>query len=61
MGDQTWARPLQRLIVEKVDVTPIRSALLTDGAAALDRLAEFFGRWEAAQAGTARSRSESRP
>src|SRR5207247_8090700 len=35
MGDQTWSRPLQKLIVGKVDITAIRPALLVGGAAAL--------------------------
>jgi NAD(P)H-nitrite reductase large subunit len=44
MGDQTWSRPLQRLIVAQVDITPIRDALLSEHA--LPRLAEFYAQWE---------------
>jgi NAD(P)H-nitrite reductase large subunit len=46
MGDQTWSRPLQRLIVAQADITPIRDALLKDGGAALGRLAAFYQQWE---------------
>ncbi len=44
MGDQTWSRPLQRLIVEKVDISPVCAALMqpTDGLAAL---AAFYHHW----------------
>jgi NAD(P)H-nitrite reductase large subunit len=44
MGDQTWSRPLQKLIVGKADVTPIRDELR--GANALAHLAGFYRRWE---------------
>jgi NADPH-dependent 2,4-dienoyl-CoA reductase/sulfur reductase-like enzyme len=47
MGDQTWSRPMERLITEKVEITPIRPALLDGGAEALTRLAEFYRQWEA--------------
>jgi NAD(P)H-nitrite reductase large subunit len=46
MGDQTWSRPLQRLIVARADVTPIRPALTAGGPASLARLAEFYQQWE---------------
>jgi NAD(P)H-nitrite reductase large subunit len=46
MGDQTWSRPLQRLIVGEADITPIRSALVGDSAAALRHLANFYQQWE---------------
>ncbi|MFN4258826.1 MAG: NAD(P)/FAD-dependent oxidoreductase [Gemmataceae bacterium] len=49
MGDQTWARPLQRLVAGHADITPIRSALHEDRAAALTRLADFYHRWEQAR------------
>src|SRR5258708_16492116 len=42
MGDQTWSRPLQQLIVGQVDITPIRPALLAGGAASLTQLAQFY-------------------
>ncbi len=46
MGEQSWSRPLQRLIAAEVDVTPIRPALLGEGAGALTRLANFYRQWE---------------
>jgi NADPH-dependent 2,4-dienoyl-CoA reductase/sulfur reductase-like enzyme len=46
MGDQTWSRPLQRLIVARADITPIRSAMLGDPATALMHLAQFYQQWE---------------
>lgn len=49
MGDQKWARPLQRLIAAQADITPIRPALVKDGAAALGKLAEFFEIWQRTQ------------
>jgi NAD(P)H-nitrite reductase large subunit len=41
MGDQTWSRPLQRLITRQVDITPIRPALLSDKRMALAHLQRF--------------------
>jgi NAD(P)H-nitrite reductase large subunit len=52
MGDQTWARALQRLIVNQVDVSAIRPALLSQGKAALPLLAEFCLQWERRPAGS---------
>ena len=49
MGDQTWSQPLQRLISEQVDVTPIREALSKGSASALTRLAQFYQQWEQRQ------------
>jgi NAD(P)H-nitrite reductase large subunit len=46
MGDQTWSRPLQRLILARADITPIRAALAHDRDTALARLASFYERWE---------------
>jgi NAD(P)H-nitrite reductase large subunit len=46
MGDQTWSRPLQRLIVAHADITPIRPALLSDPTSALAHLAAFYQQWE---------------
>ncbi|MBM3995331.1 MAG: NAD(P)/FAD-dependent oxidoreductase [Planctomycetes bacterium] len=46
MGDQTWSRPLQQLIIGKVDITPIRPALIAGGAEALTQLAKFYREWE---------------
>jgi hypothetical protein len=53
MGDQTWSRQLQRLIVGQADITPIRPALLSGGTAALGQVADFCQQWE--QAGAPRS------
>jgi len=46
MGDQTWSRPLQKLIVEQVDISPVRAALVGGGGDALDQLANYYHRWE---------------
>jgi NAD(P)H-nitrite reductase large subunit len=47
MGDQTWSRPLQRLVTAGADITPIRSQLLGDAPAALAHLAKFYEQWQA--------------
>jgi NADPH-dependent 2,4-dienoyl-CoA reductase/sulfur reductase-like enzyme len=52
MGDQTWSRPLQRLIGAKVDISPIRSALMSDAGEGLKRLAVLYQEW---QEGTGKS------
>lgn len=59
MGDQTWSRPLQRLVTAQADITPIRPALLTGGTAALSQLAGFYQHWErtATQRGPAATES----
>jgi NAD(P)H-nitrite reductase large subunit len=46
MGDQTWSRPLQRLIARQADITGIRSALAHNRPEALQRLAEFYHHWD---------------
>lgn len=46
MGDQTWSRPLQRLVMARADITPIRKVLAKGGESALTRLAEFYQQWE---------------
>jgi NAD(P)H-nitrite reductase large subunit len=46
MGDQTWSRPLQKLIAGRIDISPVRSTLVEDGAEALTQLARFYRRWE---------------
>jgi NAD(P)H-nitrite reductase large subunit len=48
MGDQTWSRPLQRLVAARADIRAIRPTLLGDPAVALSRLAEFYEQWQAA-------------
>jgi hypothetical protein len=50
MGEQSWARPLQRLILAQADIAPIRPALAAGGPAALTALANFYRDWERAQA-----------
>ncbi len=49
MGEQTWTRPLQRLIVAGADISPIRSALLAGGAETLAQLHGFYQQWERTQ------------
>jgi NAD(P)H-nitrite reductase large subunit len=46
MGDQTWSRPLQRLVGSRVDITPIRPQLLSDAPTALAHLANFYQQWQ---------------
>jgi NAD(P)H-nitrite reductase large subunit len=46
MGDQTWSRPLQRLIIGQADITPIRAVLIRNNPQALAFLADFYQRWE---------------
>jgi NAD(P)H-nitrite reductase large subunit len=46
MGEQTWSRPLQRLIAGAVDVTPVRAGLARGGAEGLGHLARFYQQWE---------------
>ena len=44
MGDQTWSRPLQKLVVGKADIAPVRDALRGENAMA--HLAGFYRQWE---------------
>ena len=46
MGDQTWVKPLKRLISAEVDITPIRAALLGESNAGLKHLSEFYQQWK---------------
>jgi NAD(P)H-nitrite reductase large subunit len=46
MGDQTWSRPLEQLIRQRVDITEIRPVLVADRPDRLDRLAIFYDRWK---------------
>jgi NADPH-dependent 2,4-dienoyl-CoA reductase/sulfur reductase-like enzyme len=46
MGDQTWSRPLQRLIAAQADISPIRDALIQGGKDALGKLAEYYQQWQ---------------
>jgi NAD(P)H-nitrite reductase large subunit len=45
MGDQTWSRPLQRLIAAQADISTIRQHLVQDGVNALEHLGAFYRRW----------------
>jgi NADPH-dependent 2,4-dienoyl-CoA reductase/sulfur reductase-like enzyme len=49
MGDQTWSRPLQRLIVAGADITPIRRSLHGMATTALEKLSDFCRQWQATQ------------
>ncbi len=49
MGDQSWSRPLERLVAAQADITPIRPALLADPATGLSRLAVYYQKWERTQ------------
>jgi hypothetical protein len=40
---------LQRLIVAEADISPIRSALVSDVPLSLQQLADFYHRWERGQ------------
>jgi NAD(P)H-nitrite reductase large subunit len=42
MGDQTLSRPLEKMISERVDITPIREKLLMPSAKIGDVIAEFW-------------------
>ncbi len=46
IGDQTWARPLHRLIGAEADISPIRDQLMSEPTAALTQLANFYQQWE---------------
>jgi NAD(P)H-nitrite reductase large subunit len=50
MGDQTMSRPLQYLVSEKADITPIRGQLLQPGVPLADILADFWALWKARHA-----------
>ncbi len=46
MGDQTLSRVIHQMIVEKMDITPIRERLLRSGSTLIDTIADF---WECRQ------------
>ncbi len=50
LGDQTLSRPLQALIRQRVDITPIRPRLLAEPAGAPAVLLDFWKEWSAARA-----------
>lgn len=50
MGDQTLSRPLRRLIAARADITPIREALLADGAPIVALIRDYVAEWERSHA-----------
>lgn len=51
LGDQTWSKPLQRLIVAQADISAVRPALLKDARESLQLLSDFYQAWEVTQRG----------
>ncbi len=47
MGDQKLSMPLERIVSEKVDISPIREQLLAPDAKVGDLIAEFWTSWNA--------------
>jgi NAD(P)H-nitrite reductase large subunit len=45
MGDQKLSLPLERMISERVDISPIRERLLESNAKIGDVMAEFWTSW----------------
>lgn len=45
MGDQTWSRPLQQMVLSKADIASIRPILQQGGPESLRRLAQFYEQW----------------
>lgn len=45
MGDQTLSMPLQKMIADKADISPIRERLLARDAKIADVVAEFWKEW----------------
>ena len=45
MGDQTLSHSLQRLISDRVDITPIRESLLAPGAPLGDIIVDYWTQW----------------
>ncbi|OQY80980.1 MAG: hypothetical protein B6D40_11820, partial [Anaerolineae bacterium UTCFX3] len=45
MGDQTLSMPLQKMIADEADITPIRSRLLARDTRIADVVAEFWKEW----------------
>jgi NAD(P)H-nitrite reductase large subunit len=48
IGEQSWSRPLQKLITGEADITPIRQRFNEDAHRALQHLADFYEQWERA-------------
>jgi len=47
MGDQKLSAPLQRMIEDRVDISPIRQKLMTPNAPISDIVAEYWIDWRA--------------
>ncbi len=50
MGDQTLSTPLQKMITDGVDITPIRADLLQSDAPIADIIADYWTEWRAQHA-----------
>ena len=60
MGDQTLSEPLQHLVREQVDITPIRARLLQPGAQLGEILIQFWSQWIAEHGNQPASRAQQR-
>jgi NAD(P)H-nitrite reductase large subunit len=49
MGDQTLSRPIQELVAQRADITPIRDRLTAPGVALADVIADFWAEWRKAR------------
>jgi NADPH-dependent 2,4-dienoyl-CoA reductase/sulfur reductase-like enzyme len=45
MGDQKLSRPIQELVAQQADITPIRDRLTAPGARLADLIADFWTQW----------------
>jgi hypothetical protein len=50
MGDQSLSRPLEELVANDVDITPIRPALVSPGADLGGTILKFWNTWRQASA-----------
>ena len=50
MGDQTLSRPLQKMVTDSVDITPIRAKLLQPHAPIANIVADYWTEWRASHA-----------
>lgn len=50
MGDQTLSLPLQRLVTDRMDITPIHERLLQPKAPVADLIADFWTEWRSQHA-----------
>lgn len=46
MGDQLLSRPLEKLIADEVDISPIRTQLLSGGAGIADLISDYWAKWK---------------